>query len=166
MMSQSSNPGIISRDQTGDEISGDTERTPLYQRIDRSETASTTAYSSYLVVLCILLILVVTTGSTLMMSPVNQIIEHIICDDYSKYSASGSRCKALDVQRSLAEIRGWSNALAVLPAFLVSIPYGILADRVGRRPILCLSMVGISLSSIQQIIICRIPDSPTPEQQY
>jgi MFS family permease len=86
-------------------------------------------------------------------------MELIICRDfYSNHQTTAPEdpdlhCKSLGVQANLADIRGWFRALAALPTLLVSILYGTLADKYGRRPILCFSMAGISLSLAYQMTI-------------
>ncbi|KAK2814624.1 hypothetical protein FQN49_008129 [Arthroderma sp. PD_2] len=51
-------------------------------------------------------------------------------------------------------LSGWRETFYLLPAALVAIPYGIAADRVGRKPILLLSFVGILLEGIATRLIC------------
>ncbi|KAK3311005.1 major facilitator superfamily domain-containing protein [Chaetomium strumarium] len=57
-------------------------------------------------------------------------------------------CKSPDVQGYLAMLRGWSNTFECIPGIVGAVPYGILSDRWGRRPVLGLSVFGIVLSYV------------------
>lgn len=47
-------------------------------------------------------------------------------------------------------------------ALLVQIPYGIIADKYGRRPVLFLSLVGILLECIWTMLIRKSEPLPSP----
>lgn len=55
-------------------------------------------------------------------------------------------CKAADVQGYLAMLRGWANTFESFPGIIGAVPYGILSDRWGRRPVLALGIVGCVVS--------------------
>ncbi|KAL2262526.1 hypothetical protein VTK26DRAFT_1056 [Humicola hyalothermophila] len=57
-------------------------------------------------------------------------------------------CKAADVQGYLVMLRGWQFMFDCLPGILGTVPYGVLSDRWGRRPVLGLSVVGIVGSAL------------------
>ncbi|KAL2820301.1 major facilitator superfamily domain-containing protein [Aspergillus granulosus] len=164
MATQRLDQETTTRKSIADRTLHDTEATPLISGDVPAESSILNGHAN-LVSLCALLALVVNIGTILTTIPTIQIIEHIVCHDMSpdlssfSQSSSDPRCKELDVQGELAEIRGWSNAIAILPSLLVSIPYGILADRFGRRPVLRLSVLGISLMLIQQMIILAWPNA-------
>lgn len=91
----------------------------------------------------------------------NAVLEAIICGQMHPEVASGtdpsgrlstlpadtadSVCKSADVQSYLATIRGWQATFEAIPNILCAIPYGILADRWGRKPVLILSALGLNL---------------------
>lgn len=83
------------------------------------------------------------------------IFEGIIC---AQYNAEGN-CKATPVQSELAFINGWKDTFDALPGILLSIPYGVLADRIGRKPCLLLCLIGLFLGEFWTRIVCMF--SPT-----
>ena len=48
----------------------------------------------------------------------------------------------------------------LLPGIILSIPFGVVADRYGRRIVLFLSMSGMVLSIIWYETICKAPKYP------
>ncbi|KAK4144994.1 major facilitator superfamily domain-containing protein [Dichotomopilus funicola] len=55
-------------------------------------------------------------------------------------------CKAPGVQGYLAMLRGWQSTFESIVGLIVTVPYGILSDRWGRRGVMALSMAGIVAS--------------------
>ena len=87
-----------------------------------------------------------------------------------------SLCKIPPIQKPLAKLRGWSSTVEVLPgtcapclyerycdemrlrflaAMLFKIPYGILADKIGRKPVAVMSLCGILASTIWVSCVCE-----------
>ncbi|KAK4103346.1 MFS general substrate transporter [Parathielavia hyrcaniae] len=62
--------------------------------------------------------------------------------------ADDPACKGPDVQGYLAMLRGWANTFESIPGIVGAVPYGILSDRWGRRPLMGLSLAGIVLSYV------------------
>ncbi|GKZ59631.1 hypothetical protein AnigIFM49718_005516 [Aspergillus niger] len=74
-------------------------------------------------------------------------------------SVSPSACKAADVQGELALLKGWMSTFDQLPSIVLALPYGLMADRVGRIPVLFLSLAGAVLEemAIRVIEIVAVP---------
>ncbi|OAA72852.1 Major facilitator superfamily transporter [Akanthomyces lecanii RCEF 1005] len=67
------------------------------------------------------------------------------------------RCKHEDVQADLAWIIGMENTISVIPGLLMSIPYGIVADKYGPNIVLGLIWVGQFLSEGGHLLVCLNP---------
>lgn len=117
-----------------------------------------------LVVLGLLLITIVDVGAFLADPPRTRIFEANICLSYyrehdpSVISADGtileSLCKIDAVQKKLAMIFGFQDLFDALPGILLAVPFGTLADRVGRKKIFTASLMGLQFSSAWILVIC------------
>ncbi|TLD22281.1 hypothetical protein PspLS_08250 [Pyricularia sp. CBS 133598] len=100
-------------------------------------------------------------SAIILQAPANALMEDVICR--SKLSlppptstsspltlTDDPRCKTPDVQGELAMMRGWQTALDTLPSIICAVPYAMLADRVGRRPVLILAFLGFVLAIFWQ----------------
>ncbi|KFY83753.1 hypothetical protein V500_09918, partial [Pseudogymnoascus sp. VKM F-4518 (FW-2643)] len=104
-------------------------------------------------------------GAYMMTMPASRIYEDIICHHYYD-SLSGTShlsldtpidealCKVGPVQAELATVFGGLFVASSVPSLLLSMPYGILADRIGRKPVFILSVVGILLTELLGLVIC------------
>lgn len=129
---------------------------------DSSSTRKPTGASQHpglaLVVPCLLLILLAEIGSTLITTPMSQIQEGIICQ--SRHSgildpSKDIRCKDGDVQSELSTIQGWDLTFGLVPGLITAVPYGIAADKYGRKVILSLSLFGVTLVQAADMVICK-----------
>ncbi|OAR03111.1 hypothetical protein LLEC1_06386, partial [Akanthomyces lecanii] len=68
-----------------------------------------------------------------------------------------ARCKHESVQADLAWIIGMENTISVVPGLLMSIPYGIVADKYGPNIVLGLIWVGQFLSEGGHLLVCLNP---------
>ncbi|PYI01625.1 MFS general substrate transporter [Aspergillus sclerotiicarbonarius CBS 121057] len=101
-------------------------------------------------IICLLVFLVMGIGTFISAAPQLRLFESIICQKY--YQDSGGfpdaseipeyLCKIEPVQAALAELVGWRAFFDNIPSLLLALPYGILADKYGRRLIMTLSFVG------------------------
>ncbi|KEQ86794.1 MFS general substrate transporter [Aureobasidium pullulans EXF-150] len=100
-------------------------------------------------------------GNYLSYAPSIEIYESIICEQlYGGRLAQGFSvverllCKAPDVQNELATINSWKDTFDQLPGILLAVPYGLMADRVGRKPVLLLSLTGLIFEETFIRLVC------------
>ncbi|EGX93797.1 MFS multidrug transporter, putative [Cordyceps militaris CM01] len=108
------------------------------------------------------LILILDVVASVPMTPRLVIFEQIICRTH--YRAWGrddamGDCKVAPVQAELALVNGWKETFDTVPGILVSIPYGILADHIGRTNVLMLALFGTLLSECWIAIVCWLPQT-------
>lgn len=85
-----------------------------------------------------------------------QIFEDILCRQF--YSSNGGdACKAAPIQAELAFINGWKDTFDALPSILVAVPFGMLADRVGRKPCVLIGFLGVLLAEAWTRLVCQSP---------
>ncbi|CAG8922889.1 unnamed protein product [Penicillium salamii] len=114
---------------------------------------------------CAVFLLCADFGFFMSSAPQLAVFEDIICRDYkatlhragnlldSSLSVSNP-CKSEAVQSELALVIGYKDTLEVLPGLLLSLPYGVLSDRYGRKPLLYLALLGILLGEVWIRIVC------------
>ncbi|KAK5996533.1 Efflux pump ustT [Cladobotryum mycophilum] len=108
------------------------------------------------------LILIVDVVASVPMAPRMVIFEDIICRNYYaawQDDASMSDCKIEPVQSELAQINAWKETFDTIPGLLVSIPYGALANRIGRNKVLLLALIGCLLSDSWVATVCLFPQT-------
>ncbi|RMZ69647.1 Major facilitator superfamily domain general substrate transporter [Pyrenophora seminiperda CCB06] len=115
-------------------------------------------------------IAVVDTGFYLANPPQTRIFEANLClkhyreTDPSVIPAHGmiaeKLCKVDIVQQRLAGIFGWQDMFDAVPGMLLAVPYGTLADKVGRKPVFLASLVGMLLSYAWALLICYSTSLP------
>ncbi|KAL3476721.1 major facilitator superfamily domain-containing protein [Aspergillus californicus] len=102
--------------------------------------------------------LIIQMGIQMITIPLGRIIESAVCYEYWKkhdpdrIPLSGNipeaTCKSNAVQASFAMIQGYWIVLYSLSSAVLSIPYGLLAKRVGRRPVMALNAMGYGINAI------------------
>ncbi|KAH8699155.1 major facilitator superfamily domain-containing protein [Talaromyces proteolyticus] len=111
------------------------------------------------------LLLTVNFGSFLGTPPQLEIFEEIICQKHRQslgegvfqngtVFSDGDICKSEPVQSELAFVTGWKNTLDILPSVALGLPFGVLADKIGRRPITIVSLVATGLSEVWPRLVC------------
>lgn len=106
---------------------------------------------------CLCLLTAIEVGDTLLSVPRTQIEEEILCRNLFPdvaSSISDPRCKENNVQSELSMLQGLEVTFTLLPGLLMAIPYGIIADRYGRKFVLGLALLGIILTEGCNIMIC------------
>ncbi|KAH8150986.1 uncharacterized protein LAJ45_05169 [Morchella importuna] len=114
--------------------------------------------------LCFVIIVTVDMAGYLSSAPQVRLFESIVCLDYyrendpSLIGGDGSvpeeLCKVDSVQREIAMLNGMQTLFSNIPGVVLAIPFGVMADRYGRRPMLMLTLLGLSLSSAWVLLIC------------
>lgn len=103
-------------------------------------------------------------GGYLMAVPGIRIYEDIICHHYyAKREGEGSigfqgniderLCKGEEVQNELSVVVAGLHVIGAIPSLLTTIPYGLLADRIGRKPVFILSISGLVLCAAWQMCV-------------
>ncbi|CAI7568605.1 unnamed protein product [Penicillium glandicola] len=113
-------------------------------------------------VFCTLIYLMMGIGYFISAAPQLRLLESIVCQHYYKDSESsaseagipGHLCKEGPVQAALAELLGWQSFFDNIPGLILALPYGILADKYGRRLIMTLSFVGQFVGMSWVLVVC------------
>ncbi|KAK6599607.1 MFS multidrug transporter [Botrytis cinerea] len=96
--------------------------------------------------------------------PVLRVYEDIICHHYyDRLQGEGhvvfggdideSMCKKDDIQNELSILVAGTHFLGAIPGLFLTIPYGMLMDRIGRKPIFMLAITGIILNYLWNISV-------------
>jgi MFS family permease len=134
------------------------EETPLLGHEHAPEVPRSTRPRWILIILS-LGIIAINFGSYLSMAPQIQIFESIICRKLHPEVAPltgdqiDARCKAPDVQGELALVNGWKETLDTLPGIFLALPFGLMADKTGRKTVMMLSLIGLITEEVMLRII-------------
>ncbi|PFH62851.1 hypothetical protein XA68_11632 [Ophiocordyceps unilateralis] len=141
------------------------EETPLLSTNARPSVSSSVSLRRRVIATCALFLFIVEVSSFVMEPSTLQIVEDIICRNHYPDHKLGMpivdrRCKDTSVQKTLAMIRSWSMSADMLirPALVVQFPFGIMADKYGRRTVLILAFVGCVLQTSWVILVLQLPD--------
>lgn len=114
------------------------------------------------------MILTVEMGMAMAIGPITRISEAIACREYyaqhdpAKIGHAGQvsedLCKVKAVQNELAAVKGYMEFFDGLLSAVLAIPYGLLADRHGRKRTLCLSIPGFALNSVVILAVLWFSD--------
>ncbi|KAI0433319.1 major facilitator superfamily domain-containing protein [Xylaria sp. FL1042] len=144
---------------------GNTETEPLLSPRDSRENSVKTPPSHqtrctwpwiYVVLGCIVVAIVSEIGEYLYAAPRVRLFESVSCTRYylqhdpSVIRPDGSvpeyLCKVDPVQDEVTTVLGWQLFCDSVPAIILPLPFGYLADRYGRKWILHISMIGYTLT--------------------
>ncbi|KAH8668573.1 major facilitator superfamily domain-containing protein [Xylariales sp. PMI_506] len=99
--------------------------------------------------------LLLNIGRCLAIAPDTSILMDIVCNQYYAEAQLGSgtpptddRCKIEPVQSEVALINSWRSIVEFLPGVLLAVPYGALADRIGRKTVFMLTISGCLMSDV------------------
>ncbi|GLI80602.1 hypothetical protein PoHVEF18_008957 [Penicillium ochrochloron] len=116
---------------------------------DASPTPLSDSHLRLLVLVCISIV-AADFGNSLTLAPQISIFESLIC----RRLGAGGDCKSPDVQAELALLIGWKETIDQLPGIIFALPYGLAADRIGRKPILVLCLIGLVLEEVAIRLVC------------
>lgn len=114
------------------------------------------------VILINLLFIVNGLGYSITLAPQTQLFENIVCRHLyqdSNIASIQDKCKAPAVQEVVARLSGYQALFDGIPGLFLAMPYGVLADRFGRRFVLLLSMFGLAIASAWAVFVCKFPFS-------
>lgn len=121
------------------------------------QRSSCTGPCLHVVAVCISLAILSDCGETLFAAPRIRFLESIACTRYYTHhdpslvdrndgTVPERLCKIDPVQDKVASVMGWQLFFDSIPAILLPIPYGYLADARGRKWVLVLALAGFALS--------------------
>ncbi|KAF3035648.1 hypothetical protein E8E12_000603 [Didymella heteroderae] len=123
-----------------------------------------------MVILAFALVAIIDLGAFLGEAPRTRVFEANICLGYYRQidpSVIGEHgtiveklCKVDAVQQKMAMIFGWQEMFDAIPSIFLAIPFGVLADKVGRKWIFTASLMGLQLNSAWVLGICYFRDLP------
>ncbi|KAH6647203.1 major facilitator superfamily domain-containing protein [Truncatella angustata] len=91
-------------------------------------------------------------------APLTEVFEEIICNNFYPAGSLQRDCKSIPVQSELALVKGYKDAFNQIPSIVLGIPLGLLADRIGRKPLILLFLLGIFLSDTWVKIVTLFPN--------
>lgn len=103
-------------------------------------------------------------GEGIRVAPEVQMLEGLVCRDYFQThdpitilnrEVPQNPCKIDGVQSQLVELRGWLSLARGIAQLLVVLPFGVLADRKGRRIVIALSLISLVFSEVWVVIVCK-----------
>lgn len=124
----------------------------------------TTHSPQKVIILITLFIFTVYFGASLAEIPSLQITEDIICRQFYENVREGRLidlhgtigqhpCKEDEIQNELNLVITVENFLDAIPGMLLTIPYGLLADRIGRKRVCGIALVGLLMKMCWDISV-------------
>ncbi|KAF4637074.1 hypothetical protein G7Y89_g1021 [Cudoniella acicularis] len=122
-------------------------------------------YSSRIIIVILFIVIFITTfGAVLTAIPSIRLYEDIVCHHYfNSLEGDGhigfdgdideELCKGDEIQKQMNVLFGVLYFLGPIPGLLTTIPYGLLADRVGRKVVFIISVLGLVLAGWYNIMI-------------
>ncbi|KAI5865370.1 major facilitator superfamily domain-containing protein [Durotheca rogersii] len=120
----------------------------------------------YTIVFVFGLVLVTGFGSSLLNTPEVRLLEMALCRDYYRTNdpsvigppplsyVDEENCKVDSIQVELAYIMATRSLLSAIPGIFLTFPYGQLANKIGRRPVVLLGLLGEMLEYFWVILVC------------
>lgn len=142
-----------------------TEETPLISNDLPDDIFPPKAFRRRVLTMCILSLFIVEVSQSIIGPPLQKITEGVICRGYypdhllrMPGRVEDHRCKNIDVQKTLAMVQGWDLAFGMAIPIVSQFPFGIIADKYGRRPVLFLSLIGCTLQTAWVMGVLLFPN--------
>ncbi|KAI1165965.1 major facilitator superfamily domain-containing protein [Nemania serpens] len=158
-----------------DEIAESTEQSPLISqassasRLHANRTASSTislgdtlpngwSAGTAFAILCVIIFVASAQGGFYNMS-LTRIFEDILCRQYYDQIRSNDEpidegmCKAPAIQSKLAYLFAILDSFNSGVGILAALPWGIVADKIGRRPVFVMGLTGMSISILWIMVV-------------
>lgn len=119
-------------------------------------------YQRRVIIITFVLFLLVDFADVFLDAPQTSILEGIICSRYYNFAEGEHDCTVGPVQAELATVSQLLNTFSRLPGLAMAIPFGIIADRYGRRLVLGLCISGTLLQDVIRKIVLWRPDVFAP----
>ncbi|KAH8202714.1 hypothetical protein TruAng_003090 [Truncatella angustata] len=158
---------------------GSTEQTPLVtddaepaaqprrpaHRTMRSVTSIASSFrvpqvhsGSTIVALFCVILLVASCANGFVSIPLTRVVEDVVCHRYYEVQNLGESideklCKVPAVQSKMAYIFATAEVCEAIAGFVTAFPWGVAADKIGRKPVFALSLVGMALSILWMMAI-------------
>ncbi|KAK8150033.1 hypothetical protein G3M48_004624 [Beauveria asiatica] len=141
---------------------------PLIPSSPSNEDAGSRRTAYKIIAQCFIINICMEIGTSLIMIPLNPILESIICRNVFAHVSGEAdpRCKDALVQGELSFIRGWQSTFDVIPGLLTAMPYTLMANECGRPRVLSLSVLGGSVGSGFVVFICILIHKKGPSTRY
>jgi MFS family permease len=128
-----------------------------------------------ILLMCSIFVLAVDFGNDIGLAPETAIFEQIICRNQGLLSSGGESpptatlpvdgsdpCKSEAVQGELALVLGYKSMFEVLPSIFLSLPYGVLSDHWGRKPVIYLGITGLLLGELWVRLVGKLGSFDCP----
>lgn len=123
----------------------------------------------YILGLVLSVVFVTELANSVSKAPLIRIFESVICQNHfalvdpSKINSHGvveeRYCKVGPVQEELALLRGWQDFFDYIPGLFLAIPFGMLADRYGRKWLCLLNIASMWLRMGWICFVCAFPNA-------
>jgi MFS family permease len=134
--------------------------------IPASPKSRTKWHWTTIILLCIILAISFDIGDYLIQAPRLRLYESIICTEYystRNVSLPGTisfqdsipeeYCKLDEIQDEVAMIVGWQLAFDSISSIVLAVPYGWVADKYGRKPVLVAALGGCVLAYVWTLLV-------------
>ncbi|KAI0976804.1 major facilitator superfamily domain-containing protein [Xylaria arbuscula] len=90
--------------------------------------------------------------------PLTRLIEDILCHDYYDVESltqpiDESLCKEDSIQKQLAYLLAVQSTLYSIVAFIAAFPWGLAADKLGRKPVVAVAMTGLLVGALIELAV-------------